>query len=793
MGLLSKLGGGKNKNPKVNTDAETQDAHTDTTSKKAKKKAKGDKPGKQPKQKKSLFGGKKKELTLLERMQLEESVAAASLDVVQELADEGHSAVRELDDGFLIVAITNEMLEEVGLDPSSEEFGSFVEGLRSETIESIALAEDLADGVVGIIPSQETLIALEEFDFIHELEFRWAIVPFDLEDEDRLILLDGTVHIERLMSMANNPDIRVRVENGDIVDVDGSDSHDEFEDNYNDDQGFDDDSDELDDAPSDSDELDDAPEVDDGFDDDLDSEFDDNSDDDLDSGFDSNSDVGFDDNLDDGFDDLDGLDDMDGFDDSLDGGFDDMGDLDSEENYTTVAVEEELMSPEETKEVINRAAEHSFNNTELDLHIDMSIFDDYFDSITIAKFDTTKQDDSELQNVISKLRQDANIELQRFHQENIQALRNKYTTSMREIHNKLVESLDHKNQNTTYGSKFYEIENEFEDAMDDIDRFVAGEVERIHQEYNREREEFAENARREALATYDSRYKDIRDRKIASVRDEVQADIKTKRDIKIGELYEDRRTVAQRLFDKATTALLQKLQEEYQRVAQKELQMYDAFRKDMDAYLRQHFADEVLRAKAEAEKLRQSHEAERVRQEYEQLLLAKTAQLKEADERAREAIRQLEETHKEQIEHIKADYERRIEREQRDNQNLREMLAEATESSSKIGEQKEKEIEHRMNLYKDQLEAKERELEYANQRAKDANRPMKFILGAVGAIAIALGIIIGFLMGVGQTQHIAPSAPDIQTQDEVGFNHIQDHEVNDSEFDSFTIDYNSVA
>lgn len=787
MGLLSKLGGGKNKNPEVNTDAETQDAHTDTPSEKSKKKAK-----KKPKQKKSLFGGKKKELTLLERMQLEESVAAASLDVVQELANEGNSAVRELDDGFLIVAITNDMLEEVGLDPSSEEFGSFVEGLRSETIESIALAEDLADGVVGIIPSQETLLALDEFDFTHELEFRWAIVPFDLEDEDRLILLDGTVHFEQLMSMANDPNIRVQVENGDIVYVDGLDSHDEVEDNYDDNQELDDGSDELDDAPFDSDELDNTPESDElddtpESDDNLDNEFDDNSDDDLNSGFDSNSDARFDDNLDDGFNDLDGLDDM--------NGFDDMGDLDSEENYTTVAVEEELMSPEETKEAINRVAEHSFNNTELDLHIDMSIFDDYFDSITIAKFDTTKQDDSELQNVISKLRQDANIELQRFHQENIQSLRNKYTTSMREIHNKLVESLDHKNKNTTYGSKFYEIENEFEDAMDDIDRLAASEVEKIHQEYNREREEFAENARREALATYDSRYKDIRDRKIASVRDEVQADIKTKRDIKIGELYKDRRAVAKRLFDKAATALLQKLQEEYQRVVQKELQMYDAFRKDMDAYLRQHFADEVLRAKAEAEKLRQSHEAERVRQEYEQLLLAKTAQLKEADERAREAIRQLEETHKEEIEHIKADYERRIEREQRNNQNLRDMLADATESSSKIGEQKEKEIEHRMNLYKDQLEAKERELEYANQRLKDANRPMKFILGAVGAIAIALGIIIGFLMGVGQTQHMAPSAPSSQTQDKdkVGFNHIQNHEVNYSEFDGFTINYNSVA
>lgn len=772
MGLWKRGGKGKAapKNDSPDVSEELQENHAED--KKAKKRKpllkKKEKKEKQEKRKgkakKSFFGGKKQDLTLIERMQLEESVAAASLDVVQELANSGESAVREIEEGLLIVAITNEMLEAAELDPSGEEFGSFTEALRSETIESVALAGDLEDGVIGIIPSQETLSALDEYDFAQEMAFKWAIVPFDLEDDDRLTILDSDVHLDRLVELANDPSIQLEIKNGEVVEIGAS----EDDADYEEDGVTDDDDDDVDEEVDEEVVVPDNASIDADEDEsndedfDLDQETSDDLETDLPDSFDTLEDEPTLDELDDEPDEPDVLDtDLDALSDAA---LDDLDSLPSQEDDEIVA--------EETKEAINRVAEHVFNNTELDLKIDMTVFDDYFDSVSIARFDTEKQDDSELQNVIAKLRQDANVELQRFHQENIQALRTKYATSMRDIHNKLVESLDHKNESTTYGQKFYEIEHKYDAEMDDLDRLIAEQVEKIQADYNRDREEFAENARREALAVYDSRYKDARDKKISAVRDHVQMDLKTKRDIELGELYNDRRTVAKRLFDKATTALLQKLQEEYQDISRKELQMYDAFRKDMDVYLRKHFADEVLRAKAEAEKLRQSHEAERVRNEYEQMLLAKTRQLEEADNRARESLRQLERTHKEELEHIKADYERRIEREKRDNQELRHLLQESNQNTSKISEQKEKEVEHRMKLYEDALKAKEKELEYANERLNKAQRPMKFIIGAVAAIALALGIIFGFLFGIGQTKQMAPGST--QTQDKQNVSLIQE-------------------
>ncbi|MGX1195845.1 hypothetical protein [Metabacillus sp. SLBN-84] len=730
MGLFTKFSGGKS----------AKEAPVDAAPVKKEKRSK---------EKKSLFGGKKKEATLLERMQLEESVAAASLEVVQELAEIGGSAVRELDEGLLIVAITNDMLQEAGLDPAGEEFGSFAQALRSETIESIALSDDLAVGVIGIIPSQETLISLDEFDFVHDMAFRWALVPFDLSDDDRLTVLDSTVHIDRLMEMSNDSGIQLAIKNGEVVEKDGGPAAISY----------------VQDSDEEDDELDDP-----GFEEEEEEEDDEL----LDDGYDPQDGVEDDPFEDEGFDDDASFSDDDSFDDATDSGYEDdfeleddsdMDELDDIQDSGSYAEEEEeLLSAEETKEAINRLAAHGFNNTELNLNIDMTKFDDYFDSVSIAQFDAARTDDSELQNVLSKLRQDANVELSRFHQDNVQSLRNKFTTSMRDIHNKLVESLDHKDEKTTYGRRHYEIEADYDDVMADLDRRVAGEVAEINKSYNESREEYAENAKREALAVYDSRYRDERNRKIDSAKDHIQSDAKTDRDNKLGELYSDRRTVAQRLFDKAMTALLQKLQEEYQHISQKELQMYDAFRKSMDVYLRKHFADEVLRAKAEAEKLKQSHEAERVRTEYEQMLITKTRQLDEADRQARENLRQLEGTHKEQIDHVKADYERRIEREQRENQNLREMLQDANASNSKIGEQKDKEVEHLMNVYKNESEALKVQLKYANERANTAQKPMKFIIGSVAAVMLAMGVIFGFMFGANSIQ-IAPAATEPQGQE----------------------------
>lgn len=699
-------------------------------------------PAKQVKARKK----KKKDMTLVERMMLDESVAAASLDTLHSLVDSKKSAVRETDDGLLIIAITNDMLEATGLSPSGEEFGSFAEALRSESVESMALVNDLNDGVIGIIPSHETLLALDEFSFVHDLSFPWALVPFDLSDEDRLTLMDTTVDVARLLELAEDQSEQFEIDGTSVVAVqaeyDDSSEDDDMDIPLDDDGGS---GMHAYDEPLDMEPYDESEPY--GVEGD---EYLDGSDNMPAYEGDDSSDALPDDDLQDedyygyGYDSTDEL--------SLD---DDS--LDDEGLDNT----EEGLSAEETAEVVEHTASHTFNNTELDLQVDLRKFDDYFNStaIEIAQFDTSidESDQGELQRAVFRMRQDANTELQRFRQDSLRALRNRYVSSLYTIHNKLIESLDHKDDNTTYGQRYAEIQHTYDDKIEDLDRMIVDEVAALNAEYNERRDDFAENARREALSTYDSRYRDGQNRKVDAVKDNLMDDFKTRRDVELGEMYSDRRTVAKRLYDKALAALLQQLQVEYAPIVQRELEMYDAFRKNMEAYLRKHFADEVLRAKAEAARLEQSHVADRVRQEYEQMLLTKSRQIEEMNDAHRDELKVMEQSLKEQMASVSADFERRIEREQQDNKNMRSMVQDAQQQTGVVEKQVEEKYRQQVEFLKNSLGTKDAELDYAKAQNNKASRTMMIIIAAVGFVTLAVGIILGFMYGVNSTtSQIAP-------------------------------------
>lgn len=716
---------------------------------------------KREKDKKKKKGRKGKNLSLVERMQLEESVAEPSLDLLKELLDEQTSAVRELDEGYLLVAITNEDLEHAELDPSSEEFGSFAEGLRNETIESITLENDLVEGVIGIIPSIETLTELDSFDFVQNIEFRWAIMPFDADDESKLILLNEMVPLSRLIDLANDQAIHFRLEGDCLVELDynqvegstpekmfGGDDEGEY-------QPFEDDG-VMDDEDDESFEEDDTPAFAEDEDEPYEPSFDEPSES---SDFEDEGEFEFESEADDD------LSDNDAFE------FD--GDGENEDDEDEFPVDEEdsepIITAEETQETVRRVTELAFHNEELGLKIDTAVFDEYFDSTPVAKFDTSIQNPSdELERTIVQLRKDANAEIERYHDEHIKSLRNQFVTDLQQTYNRLVDIFDHRNETTQYGEKFKKIERRFEDAMDELDRLVSNRAEQIQERYNKEREEFAETAYRNALVEYDSRYKDGLEKKLEAIREEIKQELKTDRDVKISELYKDRRVVAKRLFDKAINTTLAKLRKEYDEIAKKELSMFDSFRKNMDAYLRKHYADEVLRAKAMAETLRQEHEAERVRREYNQMLKAKEDKILELDEQMRSEIDRLSKEHKEQLHELKKEYEERLERERKRNEDL-------SMSLSKLSEEKDREVEHRLKVMQDQLQAKEKELEYANERSREAQKPMKYITIAIGVIAIAVGLIIGFLMGANHdSKELAPASYPQQGDNTTSYLHQED-------------------
>lgn len=789
---------------------------SDDSGKPAEKKAR-----KQKNPKKSKRG--RKDTSLVGLMQLDETVAASSLDVLDDLVRTEESAIREVEEGFLIVVLTNEMLDASGIDRKSEDFGSLAEGLRTETIESITLASDLERGVIGLLLSRDTLASLDEYDFIHDTEFKWALVPIDLDDEGEVEILESTAHIEDLIELAEDQSITLSInDNGGVTRSDGGaidqvavepvieetyvpepevNQEDDFINEFDEDVALDEPEPEL--------ELELEPEQEPV--DDVDTSFDDSSDYGNEFDVSDDFDLGEDDDLFDTPEDDSGL--YDPSEDVIDE-FDDDNSLfdDSDSEFDVDYTPEEEVTPEESKALVNKVATQSFNDTSLDLILDIESFDNQFDAIDIVRFDTTVVEDNELQRVLAEKKRNANTEIKRFSQDGIQTLRNLYISSLRDIKDKLGKSFDYKSDDTYYGENYREIEDSYSKGLREIDRNVSARVKKERDSYNEERDAYAEIAKQEALGVYDTRYRPEHIRKLDIIPDDIKTELKTERDVEFGELLKDRRDVAQRLYDSSKSELLQKIQREYAKISDMEIKMYDDFRKGMDTYLRSHFSDEVLRAKASAESLKQSHEADSVRRELSQTIDTRTQQLDDLNEKNRIKLKQVYNEHEDEINRIKneisTDYTKDLKSRDKEIESLRGLLQESNENMTKIGAEKEAELQHRLKTQDDEIKARKSEtdyfkeqLAYTEKRASKSQLPSIFVSLAIGLI-FGIGMLIGgYLLAhtgdipvdvVPEKQEIAPGSDFNQNEEPAGQNQSNIQNPNyEQEQDNDNVTFNS--
>lgn len=745
---------GKKKNKKALNQQDTHDVADTEPSEVSEpvipKKAKAD--SKKKKKGFSLFGSRrsKEPIRITDAMQLEESVATSAIDVLTGITEEHvPSAVRYIDgEGFIIIALTNEQLETFNLDVKSEVFGSFAEGLRNETIESITLPKDIERGVIGLIPTLDTLQALEEFEFLDNAQYHYALVPEDMTDDDGILLLNNTVIFDDLLTYANDFNLQYELQDMEVVvfSTEGRNQDEDVEEpNYMTEeevQTF------IDPKPEPlvfEDDEDDSI----SFIDDMDTMQDEHT---MDAMDDTIPTYSFPE------DDADMVDDMDSF------TTEDVVEMD-EETMGTSFVPTDLTEEEASEQV--RQLTLQIKDTELGLELTTEKFDDYFANQRVVNFEIVDDQGNELQRTLNEMRRDANSELERIHQDGVQSLRQYFISSIRQAYEVVQQNLDVTDESSRYYEAYEAIKSRFNDTMNRRSDIEHQRSKEIRADYDARLQAYVENAKRLAEASFERIYGDEHRRTLQQVSQLVVEEIQVERDASFAELHTDRRMVASNMFERIITTLLRELTQQFNTLAEKEMSVYDGFRQNMEIYLRKHYSDEVLRAKAEAEKLRQMHEAERVREEYDQMLLTKTRMLEEQEATYHEKLQKMDAEHRMRIEEVRAEMNRMVERERQDNDTLRESVRQANQSNALIGEQKDKEIEHRMKTLENMLEAKDAEIRYVTERAERNERPMKFIMSSIGAVALAAGILFGFLFGASNTAKQVSVEPQPTTQQQV--------------------------
>lgn len=706
----------------------------------AKKQAKPNKPTKTKKQKASLFGGgkkakkqpkvavtetpsgtaRRKSKTLISRMGLSDAVASMGLNVLSEMMNEP-SAVRLLDDGYTVVVLTEDMLVDSGLQPGDESFGSFAEALRSEQIKSLLLQTDLSNNKIVIIPDADSLDLLDEFSFAREIDFKWGLVPIDISDDSEVTITDSTVRLSDLINISNNETPIHQKADGSIIvgesdedvlansdaDVDPAvfdetdvpdDSGDESEFETSTDEEYP--ADEI---------VDDTFEVTDAF------NFGDDDDADVDQTHQVEDDFPTSDQ-----------------------------DLDPELDGSVF----EHMDETNAKELVDEVISREFYNDELGINVDPKLFDLHFDNkdTRLALFNETPLDDSELSRHVAKMHADANIEMTKFHNDNIQELRSIYNLAMSKSHDSLVDMLNYNDESTDYGKRYRALQENRESALNAFEDIALSERQRIENEYNIKRDKFGQRAYDDAVRKYDDLYLDDNELLKTKREEQMRSEVNAESDAHISDMYAERKVVASRMYDKAATSILVKLQQKYKEMVAREIQFQDSFRNDIDKYIRENYANDVMRNKALAEELRQKHKADEVRQEYNVMLKAKEDELAQAKISAESEIADLRNKHQSDLTNTIAEWTRKVDEANDQNVDLKKSVTTLQSQLSTMDSEINSKYQAQIETGQNQIKALTDQLAYAEERTAKAGRLQMVIIVAVAIAAIALGLIGGFVM-----------------------------------------------
>lgn len=680
-----------------------------------------EKENKQSSKKSKKKGKKSKKLAnsgYIADMNLDEEVLDFAQEHLQELLTEENDyrngALQRLEDGQIVaIALTDMLLADV-YDPDDSDYGGFVNDIIDGRIPTLRFSVDLEAGFLIILPTEEAIAVLGEYDFVRDLNFHWALIPAELSEDMQtkicsdLATYDDLVEVvrERHVLMYDNGEDGIVALEDDTNTVTPSVASDAEDPSANDSSIFDtpiEDSDIFENDFEPVEEIDDDPfsEMD---------AFDEES-------FEPVEDEVIDDEL--SFDEFDGY------------------QLDAEDAGTEESFDEEVTIEEEAVHAtINSVADYSFYNDEFDVVVNDDFFNRNFnvDNFKDVLFDETVSDpNSELERVLAQKRKDINRELIRIHTSNLANLRTQYFSNITKAHDVLLKKYDIQDPETDFGKRYAEIVATFDALETEIPLQTEQLAEELTTNYENERERFAKGVYEEAIRNYDLDHKQNFDAELEHISSDLQDKLNMDRAKQEGRLRADRRNAFRSDFDKYVTKIGFELQKRYRDILKNEFLCVDEFRLNLDKFMRDHYADDVARAKALRANENHMKEVAELRKRYDELLSAKQRELENQIAKNDQSDKNWQNRYNSMMSEIKAQYDEETSKLQMRNERLQNDLVNMDDTKSKEYEHKLKVLENLISAQKAQLETYE-----ANERKHKFNG-LSIIAGA-GIFALIVGM-----------------------------------------------------
>lgn len=396
-----------------------------------------------------------------------------------------------------------------------------------------------------------------------------------------------------------------------------------------------------------------------------------------------------------------------------------------------------------TADVVNDFVVRKFFSNDLGLEVSTQSFDAQFLHRNEYIPFNENRGPGWLNEYLSNFSKDANTRMERMHSENLFRMRETYMRLIQGHCANIAKMLDISTDKTQYGKIKAAIDRAYDDNMDNLDRAIEDKRDQLEYAWNAQLEKVGEAEKVKAIENYKKEYGDKHQRDMEKLREMEREEIENDYQASLRAMNEDRRAEATKLLDFAINETLDKMSDAYVEILESERAEYEKYHEEMLKFIDENRKDERARIEALAEENRQVKKANEVRGEYIAKIKAMAAEYDMKRTVLQSDLDNMRREHEIDIKNHENEFTSKVAAERSRADSLQTQLDTLLQQYSELEDKKNKELEERVKIYKDDAALKESQMQHIIQSSKKSNA---LTIGLCAALLIA-GLGIGFLFG----------------------------------------------
>lgn len=413
------------------------------------------------------------------------------------------------------------------------------------------------------------------------------------------------------------------------------------------------------------------------------------------------------------------------------------------------------------KDAVRTAVARRFLDDSLDFAVDMTPFETLlgYEVDTPAQFSLDHLDSTNwLDGQIKMLSQQANTVLADQRRRDIEELRNLFFSLVSRTGDEISSQMSiDEDADNTWAKTMAEVNGNETKALADLSEISEKQSAVLADQYQQEREAFIQARIGEERVRYDERHKPALTRQMDDLEASIRLDIESDYEARRYEILRARKISARGAFDGAITKVMDHLIEKRAEQVQREAELIEKFRVEMNDFLDENRKEDIARTQALQEQLSRQNIVEEKSAEFaarEQELHEQIA--RERDEAHKRVLAAQDEANK-VLERMRQENDAQLAQARAEVQRANERVKEEAERVGVVRDEIARQFQSQVESLQTDKQLLMDQMDRENLVAKRANRLYIALAVLVALAFLALGVIIGMLVhsGAGSSAHAA--------------------------------------